>query len=203
MRTVRTSLICLLLMAGILRADMSAAGRVSSSPGFQVAARSWELPSVATCGDFLLEYRTRPSAVEPSDVAGRAASDGFATGVVTGSTDEIKRIPPPPGGESLCLSGLATVGVWQLVRRARLGGASVGWYHADGAGVRHLLVFDPECDLLSAQFPVYALAAFDLPPSLRVLHRAPRVLHLPGGSQRSILCLTAPRGPPANCDTSL
>ncbi len=115
-----------------------------------------------------------------------------------GEPSEVQQLPAPPGGASLLLSGLLSLGAFQLGRSARhLHLAALpAWYHeACPERIGHTVAFD--FDL--ADMPVCFLAeiaATDVTANTPAFHEFLRE----SGSRiesQFVLPVTAPRGPPA------
>lgn len=147
MRLIRSSLLVAIIAAGSARADLVDAAACSShlSVVTAVAAPAAPVHSPAEVASIvgLLDVSTsiEPSAVfavrstvapspvvepasgprEPADSAEPAADSSIA--------------PPTPGGDALCLSGVLSLSVVQLVRRAKAIRVDVPeWYHLDATG---------------------------------------------------------------------
>ncbi len=105
---------------------------------------------------------------------------------------EIRRLPPGGDTDALCLSGLLSLGAFQLARRARHMQVGVpAWYHAEAPSqVGHAIAFD-------MQFAPLAVCAFDVPAGdppacgFRIPPALPSIC-----PSESFLLIQAPRGPP-------
>lgn len=137
-----------------------------------------------------------PAAAASQD-AERSAQAGHLLGDPA-SPGNTFSLPPAPDGDTLCLSGLLSLGALQTLRRARHVHLHLPeWYHADAAHhqVGHTVALDPTLGV-----SLQAVCPFELPSDLNrptVLRQRPCDIPLRCESQSTLLT-EAPRGPPTN-----
>lgn len=147
----------------------------------------------------LSDGRRDQRSVPPAQVTALSAPTvGLRPEDASSSSENTLSLPPAPDGDTLCLSGLLSLGALQTLRRARQVHLHLPeWYHADAA--HHQVGHAVALDLVSG-FDLLAVRPFDLPSDL--LRPAPTIRqrideHPLRCESQSILLTEAPRGPPA------
>lgn len=152
MRADVKSVVVLVAMAGIARADLSATGSVRAewpmdaltSPAHSIVFQSACLASEADLSDSPVRFSPQPD----STLTARAAFDADQTSVRLLddlSATEITELPPAPGSGRLVCSGLLTLLAWPVLRSARNLhlGAMPCWIQTAGPHqIGHRVAFD-------------------------------------------------------------
>ena len=114
-----------------------------------------------------------------------------------GEASNVRQLPAPPGGASLLLSGLLSIGAFHLARSARHLHLSAlpAWYHeACPDRIGHTVAFDFDLTDMPVCF-VAEIAATDVKANTPAFHEYLRESRSRIESQY-ILPIIAPRGPP-------